>query len=154
VLCYAILLQLYKQRVSYCIVLCCLIFMLWLVPYPCTKKHLRNVSKFYSIQVDDGWLFTLASFILIMPVCHICPHLSSTLFGLPPPLQQKILGRSDALTWNRTLKYPRRLYLVVIYTCTHRTDTSFSHKTEVMYCLGFLFCIKEEGPPTTGSGLG
>jgi hypothetical protein len=38
-----IYLQLYKQRISYCVVLYSL------VPHPCTKKDLWNVNKFYSI---------------------------------------------------------------------------------------------------------
>ena len=44
-----IFLWLYKQYISYCIALYCLIFMLWLVPHPCIKKDLWNVSKFHSI---------------------------------------------------------------------------------------------------------
>jgi hypothetical protein len=103
VLSYAIFSQLYKQRVSYCTVLYCLIFMLWLVPYPCTKSHLWNVNKLYSVLLkllmEEWWrLLRLSS----LSVFHICPHLSNALFGLSPPLQHNILGRSDALIWNRT----------------------------------------------------
>jgi hypothetical protein len=136
-------------------------------------------------------LFTRASFILIIGLSYL-PTLSAIFvqypFGLPSPLQQNILGRSDVLTWNRTPKYPRLLHLVVTYSSTHLPDwvldTSFPHKTEVMYYIGFLFCInslntelnsichllallgthpilhvsrirvKEAGPPTAGSGLG